>query len=75
MTTTPDWQKQMMADAKAAIEKEEARPPAPKFVQIATVSIPDEHSLLYALDETGQVWEFDFSHREWDPISGRRCHD
>jgi len=54
--TGADWQKQMMADAKAAIEGEALLPiPAPPFIQIAT-GTKGSHSFIVALDKNGRVW-------------------
>jgi hypothetical protein len=36
----------------------------PKFVQITT-SVSGGEILLYALDETGNVWRFDDKTRQW----------
>jgi hypothetical protein len=36
----------------------------PRFVQIAT-SVQGGEILLYALDETGDVWRFDDKSRQW----------
>lgn len=36
----------------------------PKFVQIAT-SVQGGEILLYALDESGDVWRFDDKTRKW----------
>jgi hypothetical protein len=36
----------------------------PKFVQITT-SVHGSEILLYALDETGDVWRFDDKTRQW----------
>lgn len=36
----------------------------PKFVQITTSVLASE-ILLYALDETGDVWRFDDKTRQW----------
>jgi hypothetical protein len=36
----------------------------PKFVQITT-SVLGTEILLYALDETGDVWRFDDKTRQW----------
>ena len=37
---------------------------APKFVQIAT-TVQGGEILLYALDESGDVWRFDDKTRQW----------
>jgi hypothetical protein len=43
----------------------------PKFVQIAT-SVHGGEILLYALDESGDVWRFDEKTRQWVMLSRER---
>jgi hypothetical protein len=42
-----------------------------KFVQIAT-SVHGGEVLLYALDESGEVWRFDDKTRQWIMLAGDR---
>ena len=41
---------------------------SPKFIQIAT-SVYGGEILLYALDESGDVWRFDAKTRQWIMLS------
>jgi hypothetical protein len=43
----------------------------PKFVQIAT-SVHGGEVLLYAVDESGDVWRFDDKSRQWIMLSRDR---
>jgi hypothetical protein len=43
----------------------------PKFIQIAT-SVHGGEILLYALDESGDVWRFDDKTRQWVMLSRTR---
>ena len=48
------------------------KPSATKFVQIAT-SVHGAEILLYALDESGDVWRFDDKSHQWVMLPrGRR---
>ncbi len=47
----------------------------PKFVQIAASATKRGDSIeenLYALDEDGVVWWYDFARTEWSALPGRR---
>jgi hypothetical protein len=54
---------QKMSDKKTTVNT--------KFVQIAT-SVHGGEILLYALDESGDVWRFDDKTRQWVMLSRER---
>ena len=43
-----------------------------KFVQITAAAATENFAHIYALDESGQVWEYDFNHRRWHALDGGR---
>jgi len=43
-----------------------------KFIQIAATVAPQSPTLLYALDESGIVWLFNFSKKRWSRLSSER---
>lgn len=54
--------------------------PQDRFIQIALAAPPtqtqlrqEQHDLLYALDEGGQVWYFEFNNRVWVPLPRDRA--
>ena len=43
-----------------------------KFVQITATSATENFAHVYALDESGRVWEYDFNHRRWHALEEAR---
>ena len=43
-----------------------------KFVQIAVAHASESFARVYALDEAGRVWEYDFNHRRWHALEAIR---
>jgi hypothetical protein len=43
-----------------------------KFVQIAVAHVSESFARVYALDEAGRVWEYDFNHRRWHALEETR---
>jgi len=43
-----------------------------KFIQIAATRKADGTPILYALDESGDVWWLSPDEKEWRPVSGTR---
>jgi len=43
-----------------------------KFVQIAAAAAAEHFAHVYALYESGQVWEYDFNHRKWHALDEAR---
>ncbi len=39
-----------------------------KFIQITAAQDSESFAHVYALDDTGRVWEYDFSHRRWHAL-------
>jgi hypothetical protein len=48
-------------------DRKPSEPSGTKFVQITT-SVHGGEILLYALDESGDVWRFDEKSRQWVPL-------
>ena len=43
-----------------------------KFVQITATTATENFAHVYALDEAGRVWEYDFNHRRWHALEEAR---
>ena len=43
-----------------------------KFVQITAAAATENFAHIYALDETGQVWEYNFNDRRWHAFEEAR---
>jgi len=43
-----------------------------KFVQIAAAAAAEDFAHVYALDESGRVWEYAFNHRKWHALDEAR---
>jgi hypothetical protein len=43
-----------------------------KFVQITAAEASEDFAHVYALDESGQVWEYDFNQRKWHALAETR---
>jgi len=43
-----------------------------KFVQITAAEASEDFARVYALDESGRVWEYDFNHRRWHVLEEAR---
>lgn len=43
-----------------------------RFVQIAAAEAADGFAHVYALDESGRVWEYDFNQRKWHALEDTR---
>jgi hypothetical protein len=43
-----------------------------KFTQIAAAHASESFARVYALDESGRVWEYDFNHRRWHALAETR---
>jgi len=43
-----------------------------KFVQITATQATGDVGHIYALDESGRVWEYDFNHRRWHALEETR---
>jgi hypothetical protein len=60
------------------VKKSRRRPTLPKFIQITAAEVVFEdtarsyHTSLYALDEVGWVWQYEFDHSVWVPLSPKR---
>lgn len=43
-----------------------------KFVQIAAAQTSESFARIYALDESGRVWEYDFNSKTWHALEESR---
>ncbi len=43
-----------------------------KFIQIAAAQVSESFARIYALDDSGRVWEYDFNHRRWHALEETR---
>ena len=43
-----------------------------KFIQITAAQVSESFARIYALDESGRVWEYDFNHRRWHALEEAR---
>ncbi len=43
-----------------------------KFVQITTTQASASFARIFALDESGRVWEYDFNHKRWHALEETR---
>lgn len=43
-----------------------------RFVQIAAAEASDALAHVYALDESGRVWEYDFNQKKWHALEETR---
>jgi len=43
-----------------------------KFVQITATRGTGDLGHVYALDESGRVWEYDFNHKRWHALEETR---
>jgi hypothetical protein len=43
-----------------------------RFVQIAAAQASESFAHVYALDESGRVWEYDFNHKRWPALEATR---
>ena len=43
-----------------------------KFVQITAAEASENFAHVYALDESGRVWEYDFNQRKWHALEETR---
>jgi outer membrane protein assembly factor BamB len=57
----------MGAENKAEANTAEAR-----FIQIAATRGTEDAGHVYALDQSGRVWEYDFNHRRWRALEDDR---
>jgi hypothetical protein len=39
-----------------------------KFIQITAAQVSEAFARVYALDDAGRVWEYDFNHRRWHAL-------
>jgi hypothetical protein len=43
-----------------------------KFIQITAAQVSEAFARVYALDDAGRVWEYDFNHRRWHALEEGR---
>ena len=43
-----------------------------KFIQITATRGTGDLGHIYALDESGRVWEYDFNHKRWHALNEAR---
>jgi hypothetical protein len=43
-----------------------------KFIQITAAQVSEAFARVYALDDAGRVWEYDFNHRRWHALEDVR---